>query len=296
MDWYLNYKLVEEGNGFTVVIDLNPDSTEFSSEIVTTLKDNLKNIDEKIRELIDKNYSDIKINSVKLVLGTLIVASVPFVTHTKVSAAETTTSVTEQVNAVSYASLNTTGIVTATRLNVRSGPATTYSILHVLWQGNKVKVIGESSGFYKIQLSDGRTGWVSKDYLQVDIRQEKIDIVISTAKSLIGTPYVWGGNSLQAGGFDCSGFTQYVYGKAGYTLNRISRDQALQGTYVSRSDLKPGDLVFFGFNGDGVINHVGLYIGNGQMIHSPKTGDVVKVTDITTSYWQSRFITARRII
>lgn len=297
MDWYLNYNLVQEGDGYTVVINLNPDSTEFSSEIATTLKENLQNVDEKIRQLIGEKYSDIKINSVKLMLGTLIVASVPFVAHTKVFAATATTSTTQQVDAASsITTLNTTGVVTASRLNMRSGPATTYSIIHVLWQGNKVKVIGELNGWYKIQLSDGSTGWVSKDYLQLDARQEKINLVISTAKSLLGTPYVWGGNSLQAGGFDCSGFTQYVYGKAGYTLNRISRDQALQGAYVSKGDLMAGDLVFFSFNGDGVIDHVGIYIGNGQMIHSPKTGDVVKTTDITTAYWQSRFVTARRII
>ncbi|MDP4091539.1 MAG: C40 family peptidase, partial [Bacillota bacterium] len=109
-------------------------------------------------------------------------------------------------------------------------------------------------------------------------------------------PYLWGGTSPQEGGFDCSGFTQYVYGRAGYTLNRVSSQQALQGTYVSRDNLQPGDLVFYNFDGTGAINHVGIYIGNGQMIHSPKTGDVVKTVDITTSYWQSRFITARRIV
>jgi cell wall-associated NlpC family hydrolase len=133
-------------------------------------------------------------------------------------------------------------------------------------------------------------------YLQVDMRQAQIDLVISTARSLLGTPYVWGGESPSEGGFDCSGFTQYVYSRAGYTLNRVSADQATQGTAVSRANLQPGDLVFFSFQQNGTVNHVGIYIGNGQMIHSPKTGDVVKVTNITTSYWESHYITARRII
>lgn len=198
--------------------------------------------------------------------------------------------------------LNTTGTVTADKLNVRSGPSTGYSVIHALWNGNRVKIIGQSGAWYNIRLSDGRTGWVSKNYMkadsstQTDTRQQKIDKVISTAKSLIGTPYVWGGESLAEGGFDCSGFTQYAFKQAGYQLNRISADQAKQGSYVSRTSLQPGDLIFHSFSGNGVINHVGIYIGNGQMIHSPKTGDVVKITSINTSYWQTRYVTARRII
>jgi len=168
--------------------------------------------------------------------------------------------------------------------------------MHILWRGNQVKVIGQTGDWYQIKLSDSRTGWVSKSYLQINQTQQKIDKVIATAKSLIGTPYVWGGESLQEGGFDCSGLTQYVFKQAGYTLNRISSDQAKQGLYVSRANIKPGDLIFYSFNRDGNVSHVGIYIGNGRMIHSPKTGDTVKSTDITVSYWQDRYVTARRII
>ena len=150
--------------------------------------------------------------------------------------------------------------------------------------------------WYQIQLSDGRTGWVGSTYLQVDLSQQSIDSVISSAKALIGTPYVWGGSSLKDGGFDCSGFTQYVFKQAGYTIDRTSLQQSLDGTLVNIANLKPGDLVFFSFAQNGKVDHVGLYIGNGKMINSPKTGDVVKTVDITTSYWQSRFVTARRII
>ena len=132
--------------------------------------------------------------------------------------------------------------------------------------------------------------------MQVSLtRQQQINTVIATANSLIGTPYVWGGESPSEGGFDCSGFTQYVFKQAGFTLNRISADQAEQGIAVSRANIQPGDLVFYDFNGSGTVNHVGIYIGNGTIIHSPKTGDTVKYTNITTSYWESRFKTARRI-
>jgi cell wall-associated NlpC family hydrolase len=292
MEWYIGYKLVKDGEDYTVVVDLNPQDTEFSREIVSNFKENILGLDDKIKELIDEKFSDIKVNSVKLVLGSLVVASIPFVAHTKVKAAELTPTSTEQ----QAATMNVTAVVTASRLNMRTGPATSYSIMHVLWQGNKVKVIGESNGWYKIQLSDGRVGWASSAYLQVDNRQQKVATVVNAAKSLLGTPYVWGGESPQEGGFDCSGFTQYVYKQAGYTLNRISADQAKQGTYVSRQNLQPGDLVFYSFEATSNINHVGLYIGDGKMIHSPKTGDVAKTTDITTSYWETRLVTARRII
>jgi cell wall-associated NlpC family hydrolase len=297
--WYENYKLIEDKNGYVVEIYLNPNDAEFSEEFFKNLRENVLDFDDEIKEFMKEKFPDVKINSVKLVLGALVVGTIPFLPHTKVSAVENVTSgQTGTVQAYSQANLNTTGVVTATKLNVRSGPSTNYSIIHLLWQGNRVKVIGEAEGFYKIMLSDGRVGWVSKSYLNLGISdsQRKINIVVSTAKSLLGTPYVWGGESPSEGGFDCSGFTQYVYKSAGYSLNRISADQANQGVYVSRTNLQPGDLLFFSLAGDGRISHVGIYIGGGRMIHSPKTGDVVKSTDITTSYWQSRFITSRRII
>jgi cell wall-associated NlpC family hydrolase len=288
MDWYKSYRLIETEQGYTVVIELNPDSTEFSRELITNFKENILELDDQIRKLVEEKFSDIKVNSVKLMIGSLIVASIPFIAHTKVLAATTA----EQTAAVSG-----TGVVTASRLNMRTGPSTTYSIMHVLWQGNRVKVVGQSGDWYKILLSDGRTGWVNRAYLRLESsRQQKVDTVIAATKSLLGTPYVWGGESPQEGGFDCSGLTQYVFKQVGYSLNRISSEQAKQGTYVSRDNLQPGDLVFYSFEATENINHVGIYIGGGQMIHSPKTGDVVKTTDMTTSYWETRLVTARRII
>jgi cell wall-associated NlpC family hydrolase len=287
MDWYKSYKLMETEEGNTVIIELNPQVSEFSQELLTTVKENILELDEQIQNLIDEKFSDAKVNSVKLMLGSIIVASIPFMAHAKVQAA---------TNAEQTA-VSGTGVVTATKLNVRTGPSTNYSIMHALWQGNRVKVIGQSGEWYKILLSDGRTGWVNRAYLRLESsRQQKVDTVLAATKALLGIPYVWGGESLSEGGFDCSGLTQYVFKKAGYNLNRISEDQAKQGAYVSRVNLQPGDLVFYSFEGTSNINHVGIYIGGGKMIHSPKTGDVVKTTDITTSYWESRFVTARRII
>lgn len=298
MEWYKDYKLVENDNGYEVIIYLNPQAPEFSKELITDIKENLLSLDDEIKRIVSENFPNIKVNSVKLMLGAAIVGTIPFMAHAKVQASEITPSSTQQTTtqASGYTALSTTGKVTASKLNVRSGPSTSYSIIHVLWQGNVVKVIGQSGNWYKIQLSDGRVGWVSNAYLQLNDRDQKINSLISTAQSLLGTPYVWGGASLQEGGFDCSGFTQYVYKTVGYDLNRISADQATQGTLVSQNNLQPGDLVFFSLSGDGRISHVGLYIGGMKMIHSPKTGDVVKVTDISTSYWQNNYVTARRII
>ena len=96
--------------------------------------------------------------------------------------------------------------------------------------------------------------------------------IVEYAKQFIGNPYVWGGTSLTKGA-DCSGFVLSVFKKYGITLSHSSRAQANEGTKISASELKPGDLVFYG-NGKGNINHVAIYIGGGQVIHasSPKTG------------------------
>lgn len=368
MTWYRAYKLEKSGDEYVLHIYLNKNSEEFSKEFFANIKENVSQLDEKIKKLVEKNFKDIKINTVKLLIGSMVIASIPLAASavaaakTKVHAAPSA-SVSQQASMNAYGTvtasklnvrtgpstgypvmhylwkgnrvrligssgswyqiqlsdgrrgwvsknymtdiipgadqtLDTYGVVTASKLNVRFGPSTDYAIIHLLWNGNRVKVTGKTGSWYQIRLTDGRTGWVSGAYLQVGeaSTQEKINIVISTAKSLLGTPYLWGGTSPEAGGLDCSGFTQYVFNKAGYQLNRITRDQAKQGSYVAYNNLRPGDLVFSGINGDGYINHVGIYLGNGKMIHSPRTGDVVKITDMTTSYWTSRFVTARRII
>lgn len=295
MSFYKDYKLVENAQGYTLEIYLDPALEEFASEFLEAVKENANQIDAQITRLIQEKFSDVKINSVKFMVGTLVVGTLSILPGVYASAA--TTAPTTYSDTVA---LNTTATVTASKLNMRSGPSTTYSIMHVLWKGNVVKVIGESSGWYKIKLSDGRIGWSSSQYLtlnnQAQTRQEKVDAVIAYSKTFLGTPYVFGGDSPGDGGFDCSGFTKYVFAKYGYTLNRISADQAQNGTYVSRTSLQPGDLIFYSFEGNGVIGHVGIYLGNGKMIHSPKTGDTVKITDVSTSYWTSRYVTARRII
>jgi cell wall-associated NlpC family hydrolase len=118
------------------------------------------------------------------------------------------------------------------------------------------------------------------------------DALISSAKDLIGTRYVWGGTS--RGGFDCSGFVGYVMRKAGVSLPRTSAAQAKVGTFVPRSSLQRGDLVFFNTRG-GRISHVGIYIGSGNFIHASSGGGRVRIDALSKAYYNTRYVTARRV-
>jgi cell wall-associated NlpC family hydrolase len=111
---------------------------------------------------------------------------------------------------------------------------------------------------------------------------------VGIALQYLGTPYVWGASG--PGAFDCSGFTSYVYGQLGVSLPHNAAAQYSYGAPVSRDQLQPGDLVFF----DG-LGHVGLYIGGGQFVHAPHTGDVVKISSMSDSWYAATFVGARRL-
>jgi peptidoglycan DL-endopeptidase CwlO len=112
--------------------------------------------------------------------------------------------------------------------------------------------------------------------------------VVGIAMQYLGVPYVWGGSS--PSGFDCSGFVSYVYSQMGVSLPHHAASQYSSGSPVSREALEPGDLVFF--NG---LGHVGIYIGGGQFVHAPHTGDVVKVSSLYDSWYAATWFGARRL-
>ncbi|MES2671203.1 MAG: C40 family peptidase [Pseudomonadota bacterium] len=123
----------------------------------------------------------------------------------------------------------------------------------------------------------------------------RIKTMLKRALALLGTPYRWGGTSPE-GGFDCSGLVGYVFRNTlGIELPRISRDMATVGELIrDPKALAEGDLVFFSRRGKHV-DHVGIYIGNGQFVHAPRTGKDVEVANLITGYWSQKFFQARRV-
>lgn len=118
----------------------------------------------------------------------------------------------------------------------------------------------------------------------------KASQVIAIAMQYLGVPYVWGGSSPSTG-FDCSGLTSYVFAQIGVSLPHHAASQWNYGVPVSRENLQPADLVFF--NG---LGHMGMYIGGGQFIHAPHTGDVVKISSIYDSWYAATWVGARRVL
>ncbi len=192
--------------------------------------------------------------------------------------------------AVLYATVKNT----VSALNVRTEPSTNAEIITKVKAGERLVVTKEvvvnkddatSQVWVEVRMDDDENenavAYVSADYVTVsyelnwaskytpygpDVSELRVNIC-DYAKKWIGTKYVWGGNSLTKG-IDCSGFVQQVYKHFGYSTPRVSRDMAKKYTKISIKDLKPGDLIFYGRVKDNYINHVGIYIGNGQVIHS----------------------------
>lgn len=117
-------------------------------------------------------------------------------------------------------------------------------------------------------------------------------IAARTAERFVGIPYRWGGDNVVEG-MDCSGFVRAVYNLCGLSIPRTSRDQFKAGDLVAKDDLKDGDLVFFGSSTD-TISHVGIYVGEGRFVHAPRRGEDIRVTAVNESYFEKRFVGARR--
>jgi cell wall-associated NlpC family hydrolase len=194
-----------------------------------------------------------------------------------------------------------TGTVTASDfLNVRKTASISNNILGRIYPNNKVEIYGTQGLFYKIKYSSG-WGYVYKSYVSVtnNVKQEDAaitgDKIIDYANKFMGIPYLWGGTTPL--GFDCSGFVQYVYKNFGIDLPRVTMDQVNVGTAVSINNLQKGDLIYFRTNTaqPNQVSHVGIYTGDNKFMQAPKTGDIIRISELT-GYYKDNFVIGRRMI
>lgn len=189
-----------------------------------------------------------------------------------------------------------TAYIIASAANIREGATTESEKLATLPYKTQVTLLSTREDWYLVRA--GTTiGYIRCDLISSEEPKDNTfgDQVISVAKKYLGTPYRSGGAS--PSGFDCSGFTMYICKNFGYSLpHSASGQMSAIGTSISRADLQAGDLVFFDCNGgSGRANHVGIYAGNGQMIHAPVPGQSVCYASISSGYFSSRFVGARRL-
>jgi len=200
-------------------------------------------------------------------------------------------------------------------VNFRSAPSTSSQVYKLLKAGTKLIVLEQVNSYWLKVSVDGQVGYVSTGYVSYNAgsapapsqpsnpssgaSQDASAVaarIIQHAKDLKGiTRYQYGANQPPTL-LDCSSFTKYVYGKEGISLKWGTRYQKDAGKAVSRSNLQPGDLVFFRVGSSSEIGHVGIYMGNGQFIHNSPSFDGVGISSMDSGYWSERFVTARRVI
>ena len=193
-----------------------------------------------------------------------------------------------------YLDLRTSGLtgygqVTADALNLRSGAGTGYETVTSLPNGAWVSVSGFEDGWFYVDY-DGVSGYAGT-------ASGSASDLVALALSYQGVPYAYGGAS--SSGFDCSGYTMYIYQQFGVYLPHGATDQLSYGTAVGFGELQPGDLVFFqdaDFSSS-AASHCGIYIGDGQFIHATSDSrfNCVKITSFSESYYASHFLTGRRL-
>ena len=188
-----------------------------------------------------------------------------------------------------YGRINASGVI------VRSGASTESKGLATIDEDAIVTVNGLVDGWYDVTCEYGTEGYIRSDYVDLTEYASSNGDIVDTAMAHLGTRYVYGGAS--PSGFDCSGFTMYVYGQYGYALPHTATGQWQSGLgtrVYSISELQPGDLVFFNDparNAGKACSHAGIYIGNGQHIHasSSRSGGVI-ISDLTSGYYNNYFV------
>jgi cell wall-associated NlpC family hydrolase len=212
---------------------------------------------------------------------------------------------------------SSTGNGTITKgVNFRSTPKVTNNKLDFLSSGTQVEVLEQTNSWWVKIRHNGQTGYVSDSYISfsgkaasnisssnssADSSQynndNKAGNIIAFSKSLLGkVSYDYGTRNPSRLIFDCSSFTEYVFARYGVDLKWGTRYQQYAGNYVSKSNLRKGDLVFFGTSSRNSVNHVGIYIGNGQFIHNKPSADGLAIDQLNKGYWQDHYIKARRVL
>jgi hypothetical protein len=219
------------------------------------------------------------------------------------------------------------GKIVSENVTLRKAPSIRYKPTAFLQQGAIIYVMSANNGWYEV-VSGNQIGYIQSNDVKLidknDIESQHMQLllkrgqtivtrveptfvddykeekeaefgakIVSTAKQYLGIPYKSGGTNTN--GFDCSGFVYYVYNKAGYPLSRMMSEQYKAGTPVKKSELKPGDILFFQNTHVNGMSHVGIYTGNGQFIHSPRTGKTVSYADLNSEYWVEHYYGAVRI-
>lgn len=231
-------------------------------------------------------------------------------TNTTKNANNTTT------NTQATSSINKTAKITVETAKVREEASTTSNVLGFLDYGDEVTLLEQNGDWYKINF-ENKTGYIKNTLFEIidstvssrALTEERQDVqgenvihsenaseVVSYAKQYLGYPYIVGGKT-PATGFDCSGFTRYIFLNFGYSLGSTAASQTDIGIVISRENLEPGDLILFLNEEKTGIGHTGIYIGNGEFIHSanPQRGVVIDNLN-TNSYYSERFVSARRIV
>ena len=188
--------------------------------------------------------------------------------------------------------MDDTAAKTTAAVNMRSGPSTGYTSQRVLSAGTSVTITGKTGDWYRVSYN-GSTGYIYKTYLTTGGSSAAGAKIVEEAKKYQGVRYVYGGAS--PSGFDCSGFVYYVYGQCGYSITRTATDQNSVGSYVSRSDLAPGDIIIFYDSAIRSIGHAGIYIGDNQFIHASSGSGKIIISSLSESYYNARYYSARRV-
>lgn len=228
-----------------------------------------------------------------IVVTFLVVISATLLTVQTIEASERNSNIFPQA-------IGMRGRVTANNVNIRTEPSLYGKVAGKLSNEN-IMVTGKYKDWYRIKYNKEDL-WMSRRYVAVQESHLIPEVsllgeqIVEYGKQFIGTPYVWGGTNLTKG-VDCSGFTQGIYKRFDIELNRTSYMQALNGKTIPKEQLRSGDLIFFDTNGinRGKISHVGVYVGDGEFIHSDMTKGI-SIAKLDNSYYRRNYVKSVRVV